>query len=178
MKKTPMRVLVLALLVTTALAAAPGASALVRGGGTSLKDQIRTIRAKTWTLQQVMGKSRKPAKYRGRIEGSPERLVVLRDAWRRKFVRARWKVHHPPRRAAWLCIKRYEGAWTDPNAPYYGGLQMDVSFQRTYGARLLRIKGTANNWKPLEQIWVAEKAYRSGRGFHPWPNTARRCGLI
>ena len=78
MKNTPMRVLVLALFVTTALAAAPGASALVRGGGTSLKDQIRTIRAKTWTLQQVMGKSRKPAKYRGRIEGSPERIEVER----------------------------------------------------------------------------------------------------
>jgi hypothetical protein len=25
---------------------------------------------------------------------------------------------------------------------------------------------------------VAERAYRSGRGFYPWPNTARACGLI
>jgi hypothetical protein len=55
---------------------------------------------------------------------------------------------------------------------------MDLSFQRTYGADLLRKKGTANRWTPLEQIWVAERAYRSGRGFHPWPNTARACGLI
>jgi hypothetical protein len=27
-------------------------------------------------------------------------------------------------------------------------------------------------------MWVAERAYRSGRGFYPWPNTARACGLI
>jgi hypothetical protein len=43
---------------------------------------------------------------------------------------------------------------------------------------LLRRKGTADHWTPLEQIWVAEHAYRSGRGFYPWPNTARDCGLI
>ena len=49
---------------------------------------------------------------------------------------------------------------------------MDISFQRLYGAELLRRKGTADNWTPLEQIWVAEPAYRSGRGFYPWPNTA------
>lgn len=61
---------------------------------------------------------------------------------------------------------------------YYGGLQMDISFQRAYGRELLRRKGTANNWTAAEQMWVAERAYRSGRGFYPWPNTARSCGLI
>jgi hypothetical protein len=55
---------------------------------------------------------------------------------------------------------------------------MDISFQRTYGRDLLRRKGTANRWTALEQIWVAERAYRSGRGFYPWPNTARYCRLI
>ena len=55
---------------------------------------------------------------------------------------------------------------------------MDISFQRTYGAEILRRKGTANNWSALEQMWVAERAHRSGRGFYPWPNTARSCGLI
>ena len=73
---------------------------------------------------------------------------------------------------------RHEGAWNDPNAPYYGGLQMDLSFQRTYGPRLLRRKGTADHWTPVEQMWVAERAHRSGRGYYPWPNTARYCGLI
>ncbi len=85
---------------------------------------------------------------------------------------------NPPREYAWRCIQRYEGRWNDPNPPYYGGLQMDIGFQHRYGAHLLRRKGTANNWTPLEQMWVAERAYRSGRGFYPWPNAARICGLI
>jgi hypothetical protein len=71
-----------------------------------------------------------------------------------------------------------EGSWTDANSPYYGGLQMDMSFMQAYGGSLLRHKGTADHWTPLEQIWVAERAYESGRGFYPWPNTARWCGLI
>ena len=55
---------------------------------------------------------------------------------------------------------------------------MDIDFQRAYGPELLRRKGTANRWTAVEQMWVAERAYRSGRGFYPWPNTARYCGLI
>ena len=93
------------------------------------------------------------------------------------------KLHPPPPPApshysAWMCIHSYEGSWTDSGAPYYGGLQMDMEFQQTYGSELLRTKGTANNWTPAEQMAVAEKAYASGRGFYPWPNTARYCGLI
>ena len=55
---------------------------------------------------------------------------------------------------------------------------MDLSFQRRYGAYLLRRKGTADKWSPIEQMWVAERAHRSGRGFYPWPRTARYCGLL
>jgi hypothetical protein len=55
---------------------------------------------------------------------------------------------------------------------------MDVQFQRAYGRYLLRRKGTANRWRPLEQMWTAENALRAGRGFHPWPTAARLCGLI
>jgi hypothetical protein len=98
--------------------------------------------------------------------------------WSRRAVHARHLAHHPARLPAWLCIHRYEGSWTDPSPPYYGGLQMDLGFQRTYAPELVRRKGTADHWTPLEQIWVAERAYRSGRGFYPWPNTARNCGLI
>jgi hypothetical protein len=83
----------------------------------------------------------------------------------------------PPHYEQWMCIHRYEGSWTDPDAPYWGGLQMDDEFQRTYGIELYRAKGTADHWTPLEQMWVAERAYRT-RGFWPWPNTARYCGLI
>ena len=79
---------------------------------------------------------------------------------------------------AFLCIHRYEGAWNDPDPPYFGGLQMDMDFQRAYGPGLLASKGTADRWTPAEQIGVAIRAYRSGRGFYPWPTTARMCGLI
>ena len=101
-----------------------------------------------------------------------------RDAWRIRAERARFRAHHPPHLAEWRCIHRWEGSWTDPNSPYYGGLQMDLTFQRVYGTGLLRHKGTANHWAPYEQMWVAERALKAGRGFHPWPLTARRCGLI
>lgn len=101
-----------------------------------------------------------------------------RDAWRIRAERARFRAHHPPHLAEWRCIHRWEGSWTDPNSPYYGGLQMDLAFQRAYGPGLLRHKGTANHWAPYEQMWVAERALKAGRGFHPWPLTASRCGLI
>jgi hypothetical protein len=104
--------------------------------------------------------------------------IWLRDTWRRHAQRARHRAKNPPHLAAWQCIHRWEGSWRDPDSPYYGGLQMDLAFQRTYGARLLRRKGTADKWAPYEQMWVAERALRAGRGFHPWPIAARRCGLI
>jgi hypothetical protein len=102
----------------------------------------------------------------------------LRGAWRLRAHRARFRAHHPPHVEEWRCIHRWEGPWKDPNSPYYGGLQMDLTFQRAYGAGLLRRKGTADNWAPYEQMWVAERAFRDGHGFYPWPLTARRCGLI
>jgi len=83
----------------------------------------------------------------------------------------------PAHYQALLCIHHYEGSWTDGGAPYYGGLQMDWSFMSTYGHWLLVHKGTANHWTPLEQMRVAERAIHS-RGFWPWPNTARICGLL
>jgi len=81
--------------------------------------------------------------------------------------------------SAWLCIHHYEGSWQDSGDPFWGGLQMDTGFQSTYGSDMLRAyHGNANVWHPLDQIIVAERARRSGRGYYPWPNTARYCGLI
>lgn len=85
----------------------------------------------------------------------------------------------PPHYREWLCIHGYEGAWNaNTGNGYFGGLQMDISFQASYGGGLLHSKGTADKWTPLEQMWAAERAYASGRGFYPWPNTARYCGLL
>jgi hypothetical protein len=78
---------------------------------------------------------------------------------------------------AFLCVHGFEGSWSDPNAPYWGGLQMDTDFMAAYGGEFLRAFGTANNWTPVMQLATAERAYLSGRGWAPWPQTSRMCGL-
>jgi hypothetical protein len=135
---------------------------------------IRHYRVATLRLKHVMGGP--VPKVRSLKHASLERAQVI---WRLRaaVVKRRFRAG-PPHRRAWLCIHHYEGSWRDDGAPYYGGLQMDLGFQQRYGRALLRAKGTADNWTPLEQMWIAEKAYRAGRGFYPWPNTARDCGLI
>jgi hypothetical protein len=107
---------------------------------------------------------------------SVQGLRLLARTWRHREHAAWWRATHPPHLQAWTCIHRYEGSWTDSSGPYWGGLQMDLGFQATYGGWLLRHKGTADHWSPLEQIWVAVRAAHS-RGFSPWPSTARYCGV-
>lgn len=141
-----------------------------------LRRHIRHFRADTRHWQTVM-RGRPPANVARRLAArSLPQLQQLTRRWQRTAHRVWVQATHPPRLRDWLCIHRYEGSWADPGAPYWGGLQMDLSFQQTYGGWLLRNKGTADHWSPLEQIWVAERASRS-RGFSPWPNTARDCGL-
>ncbi len=80
---------------------------------------------------------------------------------------------------AFLCIHHYEGSWTaNTGNGYYGGLQMDFRFQSRYGGSYMSRWGTAEKWPPWAQLAAAVRAYRSGRGFAPWPNTARICGLM
>ena len=158
--------------------AAPAAPKVVDPPDPLLLKQIRRYQRKTWRLQRLMGVPRSPASASLHRVRDREYRLWVRNLWHKRAVRTWKRWQRPPLRSAWMCIHRYEGAWNDPNPPYYGGLQMDYSFMRTYGGELLRRKGTADKWTPLEQIWVAHKAYRSGRGFYPWPNTARYCGLI
>jgi hypothetical protein len=80
---------------------------------------------------------------------------------------------------AFLCIHAGEGSWTaNTGNGYFGGLQQDRQFQSAYGAEFLRYFGTADRWPVSVQLAVAIRAYISGRGFYPWPNTARACGLL
>ncbi len=80
---------------------------------------------------------------------------------------------------AFLCIHRYEGAWTaNTGNGYYGGLQMDRRFMELYGSEFVDRWGTADNWPSWAQLETAARAHDSGRGFTPWPNTARFCGLL
>jgi hypothetical protein len=171
-----------ALMALATLAAPTDAPAkglvLLKPGSDYLIASITERRLDTWRWQHLMGKPRTRASADVRRSRSPYyRRWVLR-LWSKRAQQVRRQALRPPRRRAWRCIQRREGPWNDPRAPYYGGLQMDVAFQRRYGRFLLRRKGTADNWTPLEQMWVAERAFRSGRGFYPWPNTARACGLI
>lgn len=101
---------------------------------------------------------------------------------------------------AWECIHSKErGAdrWqTNTGNGYYGGLQMDVDFQKAHGMDMLVKYGNyAHAWSREEQIMVAQRAklgIRTSvdsrgrvylwqdrpRGYNPWPNTARECGLL
>ena len=142
-----------------------------------LLSQIAVHRDETWRWQRLMFHPRTPYNGSVRRNRSLAYRRWVRNLWRRRAVVAKRLALNPPHKHQWLCIHHYEGAWRDPNAPYYGGLQMDLEFQSTYGRTLLRHKGTADHWSPVEQMWVAERAYKT-RGFYPWPNTARWCGLI
>jgi Transglycosylase-like domain len=130
-------------------------------------EAIRGHRAAAWRWQGPKGRY----------------LDWLEELWQRRAQAARRRAARPPHLKAWLCIHRYErhpgqGWATRTGNGYYGGLQMDLSFQRRHGGDLLRRKGTADRWTRLEQMWVAERAYRAGHGFYPWANTARACGLL
>jgi hypothetical protein len=144
-----------------------------RANWRKIQHRIRYYRRETWHWQRTMGR-----RLTWELRNPPRNPHAKVAAWRRVARKTRLFAQNPPHKQAWLCIHRYEGSWTDGGAPYYGGLQLDLGFQQRYGLPLLRKKGTADRWTPLEQMWVAERAHRAGLGFYPWPNTARSCGLI
>lgn len=154
------------------------AKKLVRRNALGLLDRIDRFRNETWRWQDLMGVRRTPTSYSARrLESVAYRRWVL-DLWKSRAAKARRQGKNPPHEAQWRCIQRHEGAWrANTGNGFYGGLQMNMAFQRRYAPKLLRRKGTADNWTPLEQMWVAERAHEK-RGFHPWPNTARYCGLL
>lgn len=148
-----------------------------------LVQAIETYRTATWRWQRLTGATRTPTAFAERRTTDAAYRAWVRDLWRTRLATAYRRATNPPHRAAWQCIHRYErspaqGWRTNTGNGYYGGLQMDISFQRHYGSELYARKGTADRWSSIEQMWVAERAYQSGRGFYPWPNTARYCGLI
>jgi Transglycosylase-like domain len=121
---------------------------------------------------------------RARTDRATLRLWQARSASAALAVVRHARVQREPALAAWLaraflCIHRYEGAWNaNTGNGYYGGLQMDWGFMRAYGGEFLSRWGTADNWPPSAQLQAAARAHQSGRGFTPWPHTARACGLL
>lgn len=136
------------------------------------KHQIKYLMDQVDNMNRIMGQG--PVRVLFRSGNIAEQYAQARRLHRQ----VQQRFDSPPDYSALMCIHHYEGSWTDSGAPYWGGLQMDLGFQSHYGGWLLRTKGTADHWTMWEQIWTAEKAIHSGRGFYPWPNTARFCGLI
>jgi hypothetical protein len=142
-----------------------------------LDGQLQRYETKTWYWQRVTGKPRTQTAGRTLAAMAVPDLERTVKRWAKRARAAHRVAQHPPHMQAFMCIHRFEGAWNDVGGPYWGGLQMSLTFQERYGGWLYRTKGTADHWTPLEQIWTAEKALKT-RGFWPWPNTARLCGLI
>jgi hypothetical protein len=139
--------------------------------------RIDNMITKTWYRQKVMGAPLTKTNRSYRRSPSTAYVGWVERYWQGVSRRILRTFQNPPHLSAFLCIHRYEGSWQDTGSPFWGGLQMNSDFQAAYGGWLLHLKGTADHWTPLEQIWTAEKAVAS-RGFWPWPNTARYCGLL
>jgi hypothetical protein len=175
--------------MTTAAAAAVGSGTSTTSTATRMSARaerraiaywsrhIRSFRAGTRRWLTVMrGRPPRQSARRLLVGRSVLELRRLAGRWQQREHEIWWRANHPPALHGWLCIHHYEGSWRDSGPPYWGGLQMDLGFQATYGSWLLRHKGTADHWSPLEQIWVAVRAWRV-HGFAPWPNTAHYCGM-
>ena len=120
-------------------AARPARPALVGVRAAPLQPPARPAPAQDLPGHRSRGPSRAPAQ---RATAAPSALAGAERGGRTR--------RRPPRRPAaracpaWLaadfsCIHRYEGAWTSNTGNgYYGGLQMDLEFQRLYGRRLPR----------------------------------------
>ena len=125
--------------------------------------EIARFQKQTWHWQHVMGVRLTPGGRRltGLSAQSARRTA---DVWKTRSDAAHRRAMRPPHLREFLCIHRYEGSWTDGGDPYWGGLQMDRTFQRLYGAYLFRTKGTADRWSPIEQVRNILTDDRNGQG--------------
>jgi len=109
-------------------------------------------------------------------------LVDILNRWERRLRHYRRAyAHRLPIIDGLLCIHGYEGAWDAVSATvptYYGGLQMDATFEEAYGPDVLAYRGGhANTWPRHDQLMVAVRGYKV-RGYTPWPTAAAACGLL
>ncbi|MGD9694870.1 MAG: transglycosylase family protein [Thermoleophilia bacterium] len=159
-----------------------------RAAGGGLASRVVAARARAARLSVRLGLTRPaPVVLASTEEGLREQMRRWRGiaAWLAGRTERLRPAERPieqriPHYEAFMCIARHEsGARWDiaTGNGYYGGLQMDRGFQQTYAPDLYRTKGTANNWTAEEQLLAAGRAV-STRGFTPWPNTARMCGLL
>jgi hypothetical protein len=149
----------------------------------SIRHEIR------WTRRHAIRNARRAAVPLPR-HGHAERhaftradLVEILDKWERRLHHYRAAYHRrQPVLENLLCIHTYEGSWdavSSTTPTYYGGLQMDASFEDAYGADVLAARGGvhANEWPRHDQLMVGYRGYRV-RGYTPWPVAAAACGLL
>src|SRR5688572_23539044 len=128
--------IIVTLLAPTSIAAPPkGKTKEVFTSVAFFRSKVVEHRTATWYWQDTMFRSRTPSAGQEQNTKSRRYLKWLARKWYDRRVEAKKRAENPPHLNEWLCIHKYEGAWNDPNAPYYGGLQMDMSFQRSYGWR-------------------------------------------
>lgn len=118
-------------------------------------------------------------------ERQPQRRGWFLWLWRTRAARARAlpspAVVPEPYYSALMCIHGGEGSMVslNPAGPYYGGWQMDSSFEAHWGADMLAKYGgrDARYWSAHDQLIVAYRAARA-IGYGSWPQTAAACGLL
>lgn len=158
--------------------ASGGRARLVGTGSESIQPLYQGRPIRWWAYRAV--RNRREANQQRRNSMARARTI------RRLQTVVRGKLAYPTGHwldGAFLCIHRFErnptqGWQTDTGNGYRGGLQMDWSFSSTYGPAWARRAFGANpaRWPASVQISAAIRAWTT-RGFGPWPNTRRMCGL-
>ena len=178
----------LALAAGTATALASSAPTSHRSGDEA-PSAVRALRHRIRTTRHLAVRTAYVAALREPRHGHAERaattvpeLVPILVRWqhRLRYYRAAL-ARRQPALDGLRCIHGYEGPWnavSDSSPTYYGGLQMDRSFEQAYGADVLTAHAgaDADSWSVHDQLMVAMRAYRQA-GYGPWPNTAAACGL-
>ena len=144
---------------------------------TGVVRKIKRYQRATWRWQRLMGVPRTPNR---------RRYLKIRDREYRVQSSTSGDGEQPGRSAGRTTLHtKVRGAASSAtrglgaiHTTRTGEAQMDRTFMRQYAPRHLLRRGWANTWTPIEQMWVAERAIRAGRGFYPWPHTGRMCGLI
>lgn len=184
--------LVLVIATTTLCTCITSSTALARSTGSTQSERTTLFRAATWQKAEMMRVKQRLAHMKGSASphwphshcaGRCHRLVTrYRQGriWAQDAYDQWLKRNHPPLRQVsdWICLHEHEGAW-NATGFYEGGLQMDRTFSHSYGEDMyVKYSGQGPYaWSIYDQITVAQRAYDSGRGYGPWPNTRIMCGI-